>query len=57
MARVDKKWVVVVDGREEHPYDDIGPGLVFGPDSQRLAYVARAEKEVFVVVDCKEEKH
>ncbi|MGA1974777.1 MAG: hypothetical protein ABSG92_04000 [Conexivisphaerales archaeon] len=53
------KWIVVVDGKEENAYDWIGDGLVFSPDSQRVAcYVGQGEGPEYhhcVVVDGKEE--
>ena len=70
-AREADKWFVVVDGKEQKPYDDIeGPrnnfalslsstnpsGPVFGPDSRRVAYGAREGEKWFVVVDGKEGK-
>jgi len=57
VARVGKKYVVVIDGKEERQYDRIeGESLTFSPDSQRAAYVARDAKKRFVVVDGREEK-
>ena len=64
IAGVGKKWawdmlrpyqtirngVVVLDGVEQKPYDYIG-GLVFTPDSRRLAYAARTNAKTVIVVD------
>ncbi|HJN87071.1 MAG TPA: WD40 repeat domain-containing protein [Dehalococcoidia bacterium] len=47
---------VVVDGQEGKHYDGVEKGsLVFSPNSQRVAYVARAGKKRFAVVDGQEE--
>jgi hypothetical protein len=52
-----KKFVVVMDGREEKPYDNIGNGsLLFSPDSTHLAYGAQSGDKRFVVLDGKELK-
>ncbi len=57
MARAGNQWCVVVDGKEEKPYDGLEEGtLVFSPDSKRVAYVARTSSKQRVVVDGKEEK-
>jgi Tol biopolymer transport system component len=56
-ARVGNKRCVVVDGKEEEQYDDIGgTNLLFSPDSKRFAYKARTGNSYFVVVDGKVEK-
>jgi hypothetical protein len=49
------QWFVVVDGKEEKKYDNIG-GTIFSPDSKRVAYVAGVGDKEFMVVDGKEEK-
>jgi hypothetical protein len=56
-AIVGDKWFMVVDGKEEKKYDDIGEGSpIFSPDSKRVAYVAGEGGKWFVVVDGKEGK-
>jgi ankyrin repeat protein len=56
-ARVDNRWLVVVDGKEQKQYDGIAAGTpIFSPDSKQLAYAARAGNKWFVVVDGKEQK-
>ena len=42
-----------MDGKEDKQYDG-GAGLLFSPDSQRVAYVAGVGERQFVVVDGKE---
>ena len=49
------KWFVVVDGKEEKQYDNIGPPI-FSPDSKRVGYGAKEGNKWFVVIDGKEEK-
>ncbi|MDI6741367.1 MAG: hypothetical protein QMD11_01415, partial [Smithella sp.] len=57
VAKSGDKSFVVVDGKEEKPYDYVGNGsLIFGPDSKRLAYAVESGKRRFVVIDGKEEK-
>jgi hypothetical protein len=46
----DKKWVMVIDGTESHPHDEVGSPL-FSPDSQHVLYQARRGDSSFVVVD------
>lgn len=53
--RSDDKQTVVIDGKEEKPYDWIG-GLLFSPDSRRVAYWAGVGGRSLVVVDGKEGK-
>jgi hypothetical protein len=56
-ARVGDKWFVVVDGKEEKPYDSILEGTpIFSPDSQQVAYGAQVGDKRFVVVDAREGK-
>ena len=51
------KQFVVVDGKDEKPYDKIGAtGIVFSPDNRRVAYLAQEGDKWFVVVDGKEQK-
>ena len=50
---VSEKWSVVVDGKEQSPYEGIG-GLTFSSDSRHVAYVAGEGPKQFVVVDGKE---
>src|SRR3990172_3858051 len=52
----NKRFVFVVDGKEEKQYDTIGRPLFFSPDSKRVAYVAQSGKKWFVVVDGTEGK-
>lgn len=47
---------MIVDGKEEKQYDEVGEYLIFSPNSQRMAYNARLGKNTFVVVDGKEGK-
>ncbi|MBI4488826.1 MAG: tetratricopeptide repeat protein, partial [Deltaproteobacteria bacterium] len=58
IVAVGDKWLVVVDGKEEKPYDEIWAEsfLFFSPDSRRIAYAARTDARWLVVVDGKEEK-
>ena len=47
----------MLDGQRQERYEDIEKGsLVFSPDSNRLAYVVRADKTQFAVVDGQEQK-
>lgn len=55
--RVGNNRVVVVDGKEEGPYDGVGIGtLKFSTDSKRVAYLAGVGNEQFVVIDGKRQK-
>ncbi|MDI6761339.1 MAG: hypothetical protein QMD05_10980 [Candidatus Brocadiaceae bacterium] len=55
VAGVGNKQLVVVDGKEERQYDDIGAGSpIFSPDGKRVAYGAKVGNKWFVVVDRKE---
>ena len=47
---------MVVDGKEQKQYDEVGEQLIFSPNSQRIAYHARLGKNTFMVVDGKEGK-
>ncbi len=38
-AQVNKKWCVVLDGKPQPAFDNLGP-LVFSPDGRRVAYAA-----------------
>ncbi|MBN1918200.1 MAG: PD40 domain-containing protein [Verrucomicrobia bacterium] len=50
-AQVGDKWIVVVDGQEGKPYDEIGDfSLAFSPDGQTIAYTARTGDVWFVIV-------
>lgn len=54
---IGNKRFVVVDGKEEKKYDNIGiDTLIFSPDSRRLAYAARIGNKECVIVDGKVEK-
>lgn len=55
-VRVNNKWVVVFDEKEEKGYDAAGIP-VFSPDGNRTAFAAREGNEQFVVIDGKEGKH
>ncbi len=55
-AGLDKS-VLIVDGKQEGPYDRIGGLPVFSPDSKRVAYVAGEGDKRFVVVDGHAGKH
>jgi hypothetical protein len=51
-ALVDKKWCVVLDGKPQPAFDNLGP-LAFSPDAKRVAYAAMEkanEKETWRVV-------
>lgn len=51
---IGNKRFVVVDGKEEKKYDNIGiDTLIFSPDSRRLAYAARIGNKECVIVDGK----
>jgi Tol biopolymer transport system component len=51
------KWIVVVDGQEQKPYDDIGGlTLLFSPNSKQVAYVVAVGSKQCVVVDGEEHK-
>jgi WD40 repeat protein len=51
------KSIVVVDDKAEKPYDAVrADSLVFSPDGQRVAYVARAGKKWLAIVNGTEEK-
>ena len=54
MARTADKRFMVIDGKEEKPYESVGQGtFLFSPDSARVAYMAKeaAKPYPFVVVD------
>jgi len=53
--RSDKGWFLVVDGKEQRIYEDIGPPA-FSPDSKLVAYGAGLGDKQFVVLDGKEGK-
>ena len=38
-GQVNKKWCVILDGKPQPAYDNLGP-LVFSPDGKRVAYAA-----------------
>ena len=51
------KMTVIIDGKEDSPYDEILSGIpIFSPDSRSVAYAARDGKKWFVVIDGKEGK-
>ena len=56
-----KKVFVVVDDKENGPYDNVGQGSLFSPDSKRIAYTTKKNKflgeEFYMVVDGVENKH
>jgi len=52
-ARKGEKSVIVVNGKEDLPYDAIA-GLVLSPDGEHWAYAAQKGKEWLVVVDGRE---
>jgi len=54
-ARKGNKDVVVVDGKEDKPYDAI-TGLTLSPDRKHWAYAAQNGKKWLVVVDGQERK-
>jgi WD40 repeat protein len=59
-ARKEGKWLVVIDGQENGPYDFLGSatGIHFSPSGQHTAYAVRSDKEKkwCVVVDGKPQK-
>jgi Tol biopolymer transport system component len=51
-GQVNKKWSVILDGKPQPVYDNLGP-LVFSPDGKRIAYAAMQkdqERETWQVV-------
>ncbi len=52
-ARTNKKWVAVIDGKEQKPYDNID-SLQYSPDGNSLGYLAKTGKKWFAVVNGKE---
>jgi hypothetical protein len=57
IVRVGEQQAVVIDGKEEKPYDAIGEGNpVFSPDSRQVAYGARKGLKGVVVVSGSEQK-
>jgi hypothetical protein len=56
VAKVGRKWSVVIDGKEGKQYVAIGTIPIFSPDGKRVAYVAEVDRKWFVVVDGKEGK-
>ncbi len=56
-ARTGHKRLVVVDGENGKEYDNIMDGTpVFSSNSQRIAYAALEDNEIFMVVDENEER-
>jgi ELWxxDGT repeat protein len=53
IAKRGAQQVVVLDGKESAPYDQIG-ALIFSPDSARYAYSAQRGAQHFVIVDGRE---
>ena len=51
-ARRGDHWRIVVDGREQQPFDGIG-ALRYSPDSAHLVYAAQRGRRWHVVVDAK----
>ena len=52
VIRRHDKWIVVVNGTEQQPYDGIGEAHpIVSPDGSHFAYVAGIEGKSFVVVD------
>lgn len=49
------KKVVVIDGKDQKPYDAVS-GIVFSPDAKRVAYAATRDKKTVAVVDGQEGK-
>ena len=59
MENVGDKTVAVVDGVRQKPYDEIivpGFGLDFSPDSSKIGFFARENKNWFLVMDGKEQR-
>src|SRR3989344_3826883 len=58
LIRKDKKTVMVVDGKEGKPYDNIesqlSAGHLFSPDSKHIAYLAEEGSNIILVIDDKE---
>ncbi len=50
LAKRDSKTLVVHDGQEGKPFDDVN-GLTLGPDGRHLAYWAKHDNRWFIVVD------
>ncbi|MEP6507732.1 MAG: hypothetical protein ABJC63_05855 [Gemmatimonadales bacterium] len=52
MAKVRKKWALVVDGVEGTPFDDIPVGAAFfSPDSRHVSYIATRDRKEIAVTD------
>jgi hypothetical protein len=51
VARGNNRMFVIVDKKEEKPYDGIGTPPIFSPDSKHVAYVAQVGNKQFLVVD------
>ncbi len=61
IEKVGDKRTAVVDGVRQRPYDEIsrplvGGGLEFSPDSSRITYFAREDKDWFLVIDGQEQR-
>lgn len=52
VRKSNNDYVIVVNGKEEGFYNRPGK-ILFSPDSKRIAYIAQAERKIFVVVDGK----
>src|SRR3989344_296305 len=58
-VRYGGKEIVIVDNKEDRPYDELNyyyGFLVFSPDSQQIAYVAKQNEKYFLVLNGKEGK-
>jgi hypothetical protein len=42
---------MVIDGKEEGPYDNVGPTIIFSPDSKHVAYEAQLGDKWCMVVN------
>ena len=55
-ARNGKKFIPVVDGEQQGPYEYTGLGPIWSPDSKYLAYIGSRKDTVCVVINGQEQK-
>ena len=54
MAKLQNKWLAVIDGKEEKQYDAVP---IFSPDGNMIAYKVKSGNKWSVIVDGIEGKH